>query len=226
MLKIYQHIATKKWFDFAAASPLIVFYVFAIAGMMIHARPDFESLLKHFDGAQALSVLSALATAMFLVVQIVLFTIRITPLGRASGLLPRAAAVFGANLQVAFLLLPHADYGAAVRMISLLLVIAGTFGSVYVAIWLGRSFSVLPQARSLRLSGPYRFVRHPLYLAEQIATLGVMLQFAAPWSIIIAAASFAVQFPRMHFEEQVLAATFPEYRDYSGRTARLIPRVY
>ena len=36
----------------------------------------------------------------------------------------------------------------------------------------------------------------------------------------------AAQFPRMHFEEDILRKTFPEYELYCGRTWRLIPGLY
>jgi len=226
MLEIYRRFANTKWFDLAAASPLIVFYLFATAGMIIKAIPELRGLAAHLDASHVLSIVSQVATLTFLDVQIVLFVIRYVPRARAAGFLPRASAVIGANIQGSFLLLPHAEHGTPVNIVSLVLIIVGTAASAYVASCLGRSFSVLPQARSLRMSGPYRFVRHPLYLAEQIAMLGLMVQFAAPWCVLVAAVSFAAQFPRMHFEEEVLKATFPAYRDYMKRTARLIPGIY
>jgi protein-S-isoprenylcysteine O-methyltransferase Ste14 len=75
-------------------------------------------------------------------------------------------------------------------------------------------------------AGPYRVVRHPLYLAELVATCGIMLQFRQPWSALVTLAVVAAQFPRMHFEEEILGETFPAYRAYKAKTARLIPGVY
>ena len=226
MLKGYRQIANTKWFDVVVASPLMVFYAFAIFGMVVRALPDLRGLAAHMDGTRALSIVSQFVTMVFFGVQIALFVIRRVPLAKASGIWPRAAAIVGSNLQIAFLLVPRIEYGATVRIVSLLLIIAGTATSIGVVCFLGKSFSILPQARSLTMSGPYRFVRHPLYLTEQIATLGVMFQFAAPWSFLIATASFATQFPRMHYEEEILSASFPAYRDYVKRTARLIPGIY
>ena len=226
MLKFYSRAANTKWFDVAAASPLIIFYAFAIFGIFLNARPDMRILTTHLDGSRVLLFVSQMATMTFLGVQIVVFAVRRLPQAKASGLLPRIAAIIGSNVQILFLLIPRAEHGTTLRIVSLVLLIAGMAASIYVACCLGRSFSVLPQARSLTMSGPYRFVRHPLYLAEQIATLGVMFQFAAPWSLLVAATSFAAQFPRMHYEEGVLETTFPGYREYMNHTARLIPGVY
>jgi protein-S-isoprenylcysteine O-methyltransferase Ste14 len=113
-----------------------------------------------------------------------------------------------------------------VHAISAALIVLGTAGSIYSASYLGRAFSILPQARVLVVSGPYRFIRHPLYLSEFIASFGVMLQFAQPWSLAITLAAIALQFPRMAFEERVLGAAFPAYKDHMMRTQRLIPHVY
>ena len=48
---------------------------------------------------------------------------------------------------------------------------------IVVIFHLGRSFSIVPQARTLVRTGPYKFVRNPLYLAEEVALLGTLLQF-------------------------------------------------
>ena len=51
---------------------------------------------------------------------------------------------------------------------------------------LGRSFSIFSEVRELRTSGPYHYVRHPLYLGEMIAVWGYVLAWPAPWSIACA----------------------------------------
>ena len=43
--------------------------------------------------------------------------------------------------------------------------------------YLGKSFSIIPQARRLVREGPYSVVRHPLYLAEEVALLSCLLRF-------------------------------------------------
>jgi protein-S-isoprenylcysteine O-methyltransferase Ste14 len=78
----------------------------------------------------------------------------------------------------------------------------------------------MAETRQLVTSGPYRFVRHPLYLAEEIAIFGVFVQFASLWTAILFAAHIAVQLRRMHNEESVLTASFPEYAAYRRKTAR------
>jgi protein-S-isoprenylcysteine O-methyltransferase Ste14 len=84
----------------------------------------------------------------------------------------------------------------------------------------------MPEARRLVTAGIYSRIRHPLYFAEALATLGVLLQYRSVGAALLVAAQFAVQLWRMHEEEKVLAAQFPEYAIYRQRTARLLPGVY
>jgi protein-S-isoprenylcysteine O-methyltransferase Ste14 len=125
-----------------------------------------------------------------------------------------------------FLLLPRHELSVTLEMISTALILIGTVGAVFALARLGRSFSVMAETRRLVTSGPYRFVRHPLYLTEEIAVIGVFIQFASAWAILLLALQIGFQLRRMHNEERVLTTNFPEYGVYRQTTARLIPRVY
>jgi protein-S-isoprenylcysteine O-methyltransferase Ste14 len=206
--------------DIAAASPLIALYSLAIYGFVLELGRDVGGTS---DAPRVWSaVVSHLASALFVALQIALFIVRKLPVAKLPGLTPRALAMAGANSGILYYILPRVDAG----WVSAVIVSVGMIASVFVLLHLGRAFSILPQARALVTTGPYRFVRHPLYLAEQVASLGIMLQFAQPWSAIVFVAGVALQWPRMVFEERVLSETFPEYRTYASATARLIPGVY
>jgi protein-S-isoprenylcysteine O-methyltransferase Ste14 len=69
-------------------------------------------------------------------------------------------------------------------------------------------------------------VRHPLYLAEAVATLGAMISFLSVWALLLVVVQMTLQLVRIHYEERVLRQTFPEYAGYAKRTARLIPEIY
>ena len=215
-----------KAFDVLATAPLIVWYGFAVAGIGIRSVRLISGLPSWPDWSAFLDLGSQLATALFLGLQVVLFLVRRLPLAKAPGIVPRIAGVVGANLALAFLALPRASLSRTIEALSTTIVLLATLASVVVAFRLGRAFSILPQARSFVASGPYRLIRHPLYLAEQIGTWGLMLQYVQPWAVFIALASLAAQFPRMHYEEQILRETFPEYAAYASRTKRLVPGVY
>jgi protein-S-isoprenylcysteine O-methyltransferase Ste14 len=111
-------------------------------------------------------------------------------------------------------------------MVSTLLILFGSAAAVITLVRLGRSFSMMAEARRLVTSGPYRFVRHPLYIAEELAMIGLLMQFFSLSSAFVLAVQIAFQLRRMHNEEAVLAESFPEYAAYQQRTARLLPGIY
>jgi protein-S-isoprenylcysteine O-methyltransferase Ste14 len=84
---------------------------------------------------------------------------------------------------------------------------------------------LMPEARQLVTSGPYAFMRHPLYASEMFYLIGGMLQFTQPWAAVIVTIQSCFQWKRMINEERVLGAAFPAYGPYAARTPRLFPRM-
>ncbi len=92
-------------------------------------------------------------------------------------------------------------------------------------LWLGQSCAVMAAARKLVTGGPYRFVRHPLYAAELIMILGLILWNLSLTSALLLVAITLPQLRRAHNEEQVLRQAFPEYEDYARRVPKIILRL-
>jgi protein-S-isoprenylcysteine O-methyltransferase Ste14 len=90
---------------------------------------------------------------------------------------------------------------------------------------LGRCFGVLPEARGLVRRGPYRFVRHPVYLGEITAVTGLAIAAPVPMNLGLLAAFVAAQTVRMHFEERALMDAFTDYARYAERTGRILPMI-
>jgi len=84
----------------------------------------------------------------------------------------------------------------------------------------------LEKNRELATSGPYAYVRNPLY----IGTLGVAAGFVIAsrrWElgVLFAAVFLLVYLPVVELEEQHLRTLFPAYAEYERRVPKLIPRL-
>jgi protein-S-isoprenylcysteine O-methyltransferase Ste14 len=128
------------------------------------------------------------------------------PRQTAPGIWPRLTAFAGTFLRVGILLLPPHELSPALYLVSLLLMIAGTVVALGAVLVLGRSVSMMPQARRL--------------------VTGIALQFFSVWAVLLLALQVAFQVLRMRNEERVLLAAFPDYADYMARTPRLVPGLY
>ncbi len=91
-----------------------------------------------------------------------------------------------------------------------------------------RSFHVAanPTEGGLVTTGPYRYIRHPIYTAiGTFCAAGV----AAHWSWVSALLGGLVvgcALVRMFCEEVLVTARYPEYRQYAAQTWRMIPYVF
>ena len=226
-------IRQTKIYDLFAAAPLIAWFIFCAAHMLPSVAQQI-ALVKLFvqtdpsvlPAGLLLSTVSHVTTLVFFAVLVVMFAVRHVPERTTVGFYPRCAAVAGTFLSVGIVLLPPQELSSALYLASLFLIIGGTVFAICAGLVLGRSISILPEARRLVIWGPYALVRHPLYLGEIIAIVGVALQYLSAWALLLLALVCAIQLQRMKNEERVLLQVFPEYGDYMARTARLVPRVY
>ena len=222
----------RKLYDLLTAVPLIAWYLLGLS-QLLPALEKQVALAKVFIQTDysvipanlVLGIASKLCTLIFLALLVMMFTVRRTPLHYTSGLYPRFAAVAGTFLGVGIAMLPPAELSTALYSASLLLILSGTVLATWTLIVLARSISILPEARRLVTSGPYTFVRHPLYLAEFVILFGVALQYT-PWAFLLLAAHSFFQFQRLGYEERVLLRAFPEYESYAARTSRILPGLY
>jgi protein-S-isoprenylcysteine O-methyltransferase Ste14 len=147
-------------------------------------------------------------------------------MAKARGWEPRISALIGTFLVPVVVLFPRRDLSLTAGLVSTALLLVGNVMAVYCLSHLGRSFSIMPEARGMVTSGLYRHLRHPLYLAEMIASIGTVLQFLSVWTAVILLIQIGFQMRRMHNEETVLTQIFPVYEIYKSKTARVIPRIY
>jgi protein-S-isoprenylcysteine O-methyltransferase Ste14 len=136
---------------------------------------------------------------------------------RAVGVFLIAAVLRGGSLAV---------HNVILAAIGALLFACGIALAVWARLHLGRDWGMPMTQRAepeLVTSGPYRFVRHPIYSGLLTAMLGTALVNNL-LGLIVVAVLVAYFYYCGIVEERNLAATFPKsYPEYRSRTKMLIP---
>jgi len=87
----------------------------------------------------------------------------------------------------------------------LVLVTLGASLSLVSLLAMGRLFGIRPAVRGLVTSGPYRFVRHPMYLSYILADIGYNLQEWNLVTLLLVLGGWAALVYHIHAEERVLS---------------------
>jgi protein-S-isoprenylcysteine O-methyltransferase Ste14 len=108
--------------------------------------------------------------------------------------------------------------------------IAGTTLLLWaIAIVNPRRVRIAPEpGRGARLitRGPYRFIRHPMYTAVLLFTLGWLTTKPTLGRLVVWLILLGDLLLKAEYEESLLARRFSEYRAYRLRTKRFLPFVY
>ncbi len=91
------------------------------------------------------------------------------------------------------------------------------------------NFNVTPDPlKSSRLvtRGPYRFIRHPMYLALLLVTLPLVATKFSVLRLAIWLVLFIDLVVKLNYEEGILMTRLEGYRDYKQRSYHLIPFIY
>ncbi|MBV9269036.1 MAG: isoprenylcysteine carboxylmethyltransferase family protein [Acidobacteriaceae bacterium] len=82
----------------------------------------------------------------------------------------------------------------------------------------------LAKDRELATSGPYAYVRNPLYVGTLVVALGIVIASRSVALFFIFGAAFAlIYLPVIELEEQHLRDIFPSYSIYASRISRFVP---
>ncbi len=113
------------------------------------------------------------------------------------------------------------------------MVIAIQAGAVLLMIWARVNFGARsfhagadPTAGGLVTSGPYQFIRHPIYAAICLFVWAGVLANVSPIALSLGALATMGAIVRLCCEERLVAQRYPEYREYSLTTKRLLPWVW
>jgi protein-S-isoprenylcysteine O-methyltransferase Ste14 len=103
---------------------------------------------------------------------------------------------------------------------------AGLAVNVSAKLALRRSFGIVAANRGIKIGGPYRIVRHPMYLGYMITQIGFLLSSLSIWNVAVYVLGWSFQLARIAAEERVLILD-DAYRGYCGRVRyRLCPGLF
>ncbi len=117
-----------------------------------------------------------------------------------------------------------------VNLVAALLAVAGLIVAILARRMLAGNWSrgvVIKEEHKLITTGPYRYIRHPIYFGGLLMVLGSALTFgtlSAGIGFLIIGLAFAL---KLRAEERILTERFSdEYEAYKRRTRALIPFVW
>ena len=168
------------------------------------------------------------SAALFVIQQgvVVVLAICRRPAKTAAGAASPAAVIAWVATLLPFLLRPDTRAAGSLYTAGVGLQLAGEVLAFSATLALGRSFGVVAANRGVQISGPYRFVRHPIYAGYALALIGLVLAHPTPWNAAVLLAQFAAQAWRITFEERELGAD-GQYQEYRQRVRyRVLPGIW
>lgn len=106
------------------------------------------------------------------------------------------------------------------------LMLAGLVLQVAAKFALSRSFGVVAANRGVKMGGPYRLVRHPMYAGYAMTQIAFLLTNPNAWNATVYGLGLAFQIGRILAEERVLIRD-PSYRAFAAVVPyRLVPRLF
>ena len=83
---------------------------------------------------------------------------------------------------------------------------------------------VVFEVREIVLTGPYRYIRHPMYLGEVVMVAGLVMTILSPFSIALLGALILFQYLRACMEQSRLSMASPEYAEHMKKSGMFFPK--
>lgn len=159
-------------------------------------------------------------TLVYMVLAIAFF-VRTDPVERSRGMNEVIIPLVGSLLPFALLYTQPSPWVVKNRTLLLVVFCWMTVSTALTAwgMWtLRRAFSITVEARSLVTTGPYRFIRHPIYLGEILSAGAVAFWRFSAMNCLVFLLFVCIQLARARWEEGKLERNFPGYKGYADRT--------
>lgn len=115
------------------------------------------------------------------------------------------------------------SYGLPLELLSVLLALWAIF------VMRASKLNVFPEVRKgsiLIKKGPYRIIRHPMYLAVILFAFSLLFVHFTLFRLLIVLALIIDLIVKIEYEEKLLEADLDGYKDYQRNTYKLIPLLY
>jgi protein-S-isoprenylcysteine O-methyltransferase Ste14 len=119
--------------------------------------------------------------------------------------------------------------GITGQWVGVMLCLAGIGFAVWARVYIGRNWGMpmsLREGHELVTSGPYAYVRHPIYSGLMLAMIGSAMTESLLW-LVVFSLYFAYFLFSARSEERTMLVQFPDaYPAYRRRTKMLIPFIF
>ncbi|RUM05431.1 methyltransferase family protein [Rhizobium chutanense] len=186
---------------------LFVAIVLRILSQMQDDRAIIDGLLIVSEGAAAFLILTRRPT-------------------KNASLRPFDLMVTAVGTLFPLLVVPAATQPLAPLALCGMLMVLGFVLQISAKLSLRRSFGLAPANRGIKIGGPYKFVRHPMYAGYLMTHIAFFLVHPSLWNFTIYATALAAQCFRLLAEERLLSQD-PAYTAFMATTRyRLVPFVF